>query len=102
MACRDVRAVGVCYSTKLIDTCYESTDEAEIDEGYEKGIAARPMVGEESSDCPGCGENRDDEETEYVVWRQGISRSILVDKPRQHSKCRDQSNNLEKAPKGKH
>jgi len=97
-----VRAVGICYSTKLIYTCYESAHEAEIDKGHEEGIRARSVVGEERSDSPGCSEYRDDEENENVVWCQGVVGSILMHEPCKHPKCRDQSDNLKEAPKGEH
>jgi len=99
---RDVRAVGVCYSTKLIYTGYESPHEAEIDKGHEVGVGARSVVDEESSDSPDCSEYRDDEENENVVWCQSVIGSILMDEPCKHSKRRDQSDNLEEAPKGEH
>jgi len=99
---RDVTAVGVCYTTKFIDTSYEGTDEAKVDEGHKEGIGARAMVSEEGSDCPCCGEHRYDEEYEDVIWCQGIISRVLMHKPRQHSKCWDESDDFEEAPEGEH
>lgn len=58
------------------------------------------MVGEKGRSCPGCGEDRDDEEDEDEVGGKQIVLVVLMDKVCQHAEGWDQSNDLQKAPKG--
>jgi len=63
----DMGAVLATDATQFVDTCDEGPDETEIDEGDKEGVVFRSVVGEESADCPGGGEDGDNEEDEDVV-----------------------------------
>jgi len=69
---RNMTAVGVCDTTEFIYTGYEGTDEAEVDECYEKCVGAGAVIGEEGCNSPCCGEYGDDKEDEDIVWCQSI------------------------------
>jgi hypothetical protein len=47
------------------------------------------VVGEEGSDCPGGGENRDDEEDENVGRCQGVIAGVDVHEVGEHAEGRD-------------
>jgi len=59
-------AVLVCDAAQFVDTCDQCADKAQVDEGDEACVVARPVVGEERSDGPGGAEHADDEEHEDV------------------------------------
>ena len=50
------------HSAEFVSPSDESTDEAKVDEGYEYGRLAGRLAAEEGGDCPGSGENGDDEQ----------------------------------------
>lgn len=85
----DMSAIGFGNTTEFVYTGYESTDEAEVDEGDEEGIGTRAMICEESRNGPGSTEDGYDEEYEDVGRCKGIMRGVLMDEPGQHSKCRN-------------
>jgi len=59
-------------AAEFVDACDEGADETEVDEGDEEAIGFGAVVGEEGADCPGGGEDADDEEDEDVVWCEGV------------------------------
>jgi len=67
-SCRDVGAVFHGDEAQVVDAGDEGADETEVDEADEAGVGFRTVVGEESADCPGGGEDGDDEEDEDVCW----------------------------------
>lgn len=101
---------------EFVDTCDQSSNETHVDEGDEECIARGSVVGEECTDSPSGGQNRDDEEDEDVVWSKCIVACVDVDEVSQHAesgnlrmlvsmqaKVEDrayQSDDLEEAPKG--
>lgn len=60
-------AVGVPDEAQLVDGSYECTDEAQIDEGDEKGVGLGAVVSEERCDRPDSAQDRNNEEDENVV-----------------------------------
>ncbi|TAQ88456.1 hypothetical protein B7494_g3229 [Chlorociboria aeruginascens] len=79
------RAVLRCDSSELVDACDQCADEAEVNEGYEEGVGARAVVGEQCCNCPYAGEDADDEEDEDVVGGEQVLRGVDVHEVGKHS-----------------
>jgi len=59
---RDVGAFVVRDEAQFVNAGDEGPDEADVDEGDEEGVRFGAVVGEKGCDCPGGGEDGDDEE----------------------------------------
>lgn len=75
---RPIRAVPSCSGAKGVDGADEGAHEEEIDEGYEEGVVAAAVVGEEGGDGPGRAEDGHDEEDQDVIWGEGVGFAVAV------------------------
>lgn len=58
------------------------------------------VVSKEGCDRPSCGKDRDDEEDEDIVWRQGVMSCVDIDEVGEHAEGWDQCNDFHESPKG--
>jgi hypothetical protein len=83
---RHVCAVPASSIAEGVDCANEGADEEEIDKCNKVRVVAGAVVREESCDRPGCAEDRDDEEDEDVIGRQGVLLAIHVHEVCEHTK----------------
>jgi hypothetical protein len=86
-----VRHVGAVLvgAAQDVDGADEGAAEAEVDEGDEDAVGARPVVGEEGVDGPGGAEHRHDEEDQDGVGREGVGHDVLIHEPGEHAEGGD-------------
>lgn len=75
-----MRAISVRNEAELVDSCDESADEEEVDEGDEERGALGGRMADERVEGPEDGDHADYEEHQDVGWGNLVCVEIAVDK----------------------
>lgn len=95
-------AICVGDPTEVVHARDERAKEAEVDEPDELGVVGGAVVEEKSKNCPGEGEDGDDEEDEDGGWGHEVGGEVDVDEVGEHADDGDEGQYLHEAPKGEH
>jgi hypothetical protein len=85
----DRRAVNVADSAQIVDASDEGSKDENVDDTDEEGVGRGAMVGEESEDGPGEGDDGDDKEDEDRGWCEGVCVVEAIYEPGEHAHNRD-------------
>lgn len=72
-------AISVRDEAQLVDSCDESADEEEVDEGDEERGALGVRIADERVEAPKDGDHADYEENQDVGWGDLVGFEIAVD-----------------------
>jgi len=96
-----VRAISIGDIAQFVDSSDECANEAQVDKGNEVGIVLGEAVAEDCAECPNEREYGDNEEDEDEGWCEHVVLDEAVDKPREHSNGRYQSDDFGESPERK-